>query len=544
MISVKDILGAMKKPSRDDVKLIRHAYSFAKKIHEGRKRYSGEPCFTHSTAVAKQLAEMELDAHTITASLLCGVIEYTDTTRQTIEDNFGKEVQLLVSCVTKLGEHKYRGTKRHAESLRRLMVATSTDIRALLIKLMDRYNNMVTLESAPEKERLSTAIETVEIYAPIADRLGMGRLKRDLEDLSFPYIDPDAYQHTLEVRKLKSKETDRGLIRAQKTLRRELVRKGFTDFHTSIRIKGLWSLHQKLKRKHDDITLIHDVAALRIIVSEIDDCYLVLGVIHALWKPLPGNFKDYIASPKPNGYQSLHTTVITRDAGVVEIQVRTEKMHRHAQFGIASHMSYKTLGKDTAKASSERFSLAWVRTLIPSLLRISKKNNSSVMSQTTEKVPDTALMPHWLSELADAHTSAAGTNEFITGLKEDFFSYRVFVFTPKGDAVDLPINSTPIDFAYAIHSDIGNHMQGAKVNGKLASFDSPLVNGDVVDIITRQSAHPTTKWLDYARTTLARRNIRTVLVEKDTSVPSNKKCSKSQSENVTTKKSRAKRQKK
>ncbi|HQU07925.1 MAG: hypothetical protein B7X04_03025 [Parcubacteria group bacterium 21-54-25] len=524
MTTVKDIIGEMVSPSPEDETLIRTAYDFAKKAHEGHQRYSGEPYFLHPAAVAKQLASMHLDAQTVAAGLLHDAIEDTDTTDEAVAQVFGDEVLFLVRGVTKLGRHKYRGAERHAESLRRLLVATSADIRVLIIKLVDRYHNMTTLEYVPKHKQRRIALETMEIFAPIADRLGMGRLKRELEDLAFPYIDPDAYRHTAEVRKLMGKETEEGLAHAKKTLQRELVRRGLTGFHTEIRMKGLWSLHQKLKRKHDDITQIHDIAALRVIVPKLEDCYPVLGAIHALWKPLPGNFKDYIAFPKPNGYQSLHTTVVTGDAGTVEMQVRTEEMHRHAQFGIASHMTYKTLGKNAPKASFERFSLAWIRGLIPSLLHLSKRD---AVVETSPKIAHTeksnsAFMPPWLSELAEAHTSITGADEFITGLKEDFFSHRVFVFTPMGDVVDLPIRSTPIDFAYAIHSDIGNHMQGAKVNGKLASFDSPLANGDIVEILTRKTVHPTTKWLEYARTTLARRHIRTALMEIDAAVPTEK----------------------
>ncbi len=513
---MKDIIGEMDRPSPEDEELVRKAYAFAQKAHEGHTRYSGEPYFTHPAAIAKQLASMRLDAQTIAAGLLHDAIEDTHTTDEEVERAFGKEVLFLVQGVTKLGRHKYRGAERHAESLRRLMVATSADVRVLIIKLVDRYHNMTTLEHVPEHKRQRIALETVEIFAPIADRLGMGKMKRDLEDLAFPYIDPDAYRHTLEVRKLKNKETEDGLVRVQKTLQRELVRRGVKDFHTEIRIKGLWSLHQKLKRKHDDISQIHDIAALRVIVPTLEDCYPVLGAIHALWKPLPGEFKDYIAFPKPNGYQSLHTTVVTKDAGIVEIQVRTEEMHRHAQYGIASHMSYKTLGKDAPKHSSERFSLAWIRGLIPSLLNLSKKEEAPQKEERMGKRRGASLAgPSWLAELAEAHASIAATGEFIADLKEDFFSHRVFVFTPEGDVVDLPIHSTPVDFAYAIHSDIGNHMQGARVNGKLVSFNSPLTNGDVVEILTRKQARPTAKWLDYARTSLARRHIKIALAEEE-----------------------------
>ena len=510
MTTAKEIVGEMSAPSSEDISLVEKAYEFSKKAHEGHTRYSGEPYFIHPAAVAKILAEYGMDATTIAAGLLHDAVEDACISRKEVEKEFGKEILFIVDGVTKLGTHKYHGAERHAESLRRLLVATASDIRVLIVKLADRYHNMQTLEHVPEHKRRRIALETLEIYAPIADRLGMGRMKRMLEDLAFPFVDPDAAVHTAEVRKLKTKETEDGLAKVQKELQRELAKKGMmTAFHTDIRIKGLWSLHQKLSRKHDDISLIHDIAALRIVVPAIEDCYAALGIVHALYRPLPGEFKDYIAFPKPNGYQSLHTTVVTPEAGIVEIQIRTEEMHRHAQFGIASHMSYKQLGKgveklekETQKSRFSSLSFSWVRSLIPSLMKVSREEGGD---RTTAKVPP------WLAELAEAHAEVAGSKEFVEGLKEDFFSHRVFVFTPQGDVVDLPSASTPIDFAYAIHSDLGNHLQGAKVNGKLVSFNTPLNNGDIVEIIRRDSAHPSTKWIEYAKTSLARRHIRTAL---------------------------------
>ena len=422
---------------------------------------------------------------------------------------FSDELLFIVDGVTKLGTHKYRGAERHAESLRRLMVATASDIRVLIVKLADRYHNMQTLEHVPEPKRHRIALKTVEIYAPIADRLGMGRMKKQLEDLAFPYIDPDAARHTTEMRNLQTKETEEGLEKVQREIRAELTKKGLAKFETDTRLKGIWSLHQKLKRKKNDITLIHDIAALRIVVPTTEDCYAALGAVHALYRPLPGEFKDYIAFPKPNGYQSLHTTVVTPDAGIVEVQIRTEEMHRHAQFGVTSHMSYKQFGKSLAmldenlqKRRFAAFSFSWVRSLIPTLMKFRKPPEG-------EKKAVNA--PAWLEDLADAHLKVASSKEFVASLKEDFFSHRVFVFTPKGDVVDLPVDSTPIDFAYAIHTDLGNHIQGAKVNGKLVSFDTPLGNGDVVEIIRRESAHPSSKWLEHVRTSLARKQIRNVL---------------------------------
>jgi GTP pyrophosphokinase len=504
MTPIRDILAArtVAMPA-EDTALIERAYDFAKAAHEGHLRYSGEPYFIHPSAVARVLAEYGMDAETIAAGLLHDAIEDGRTTNDAVREAFGPDVLFLVEGVTKLGKQKYRGAERHAESLRRLLVATAADIRVLIIKLADRYHNMQTLSHVPEAKRRRIALETLEIYCPIADRLGMGKMKKELEDLAFPFIDRAAYAHTVEARKLSTKENEAGLARVQKALRRELAKKGVHDFRTEIRIKGLWSLYEKLKRKGDDISQIHDIAALRIIVPAEGDCYTALGVVHALHKPLPGRFKDYIAFSKPNGYQSLHTTVLTADAGIVEIQIRTEEMHRAAQFGIASHMSYKQLGAgaDTGRFASLSFS--WVRSLVPSLLRVSRPEAAAGMPARKA--------PAWLAELAKAHAAVAGSKEFVAGLKEDFFSFRAFVFTPQGDVVDLPAGATPIDFAYAIHSDLGEHLAGAKVNGKLVSFDTELENGDVVEVIRKESAHPSPKWLDAAKTALARRRIRSAL---------------------------------
>ncbi len=522
MTTVKEIIAALQEHTPEDEALIQRAYTFAENAHKGHARYSGEPYIMHPAAVALHLATIGMDAPTVAAGLLHDTIEDGDVTEEQIEKEFGAEVRFLVEGVTKLGKHKYRGAERHAESLRRLLVATSADVRVLIIKLADRYHNMSTIEHVPEPKRHRIALETLEIYAPLADRLGMGKFKKELEDFSFPAIDPDAYKHALDVRKSKTKETEKGLVRVQRELQHGLVRKGIKDFRTEIRMKGLWSLHQKLRRKEDDITKIHDIAALRVIVSTIDDCYIALGVAHSQWKPLPGEFKDYIAFPKPNGYQSLHTTVLTSEAGVVEIQIRTKDMHQEAQYGIASHMSYKQLGKQANKNAFERLSFPWIRDLVPTLLNFSRKQapETPIPDHKSKKAPKNSIGPSWLTELADAHGMDGESTEFVEGLKRDFFSHRVFVFTPRGDVIDLPIHSTPIDFAYAIHGDLGNHMAGANVNGKLVTFDTRLRNGDIVEINERNSAHPTAKWLEYARTAIAKRHIRNALeLQKSKSMP-------------------------
>ncbi|MCR4333753.1 MAG: HD domain-containing protein [Patescibacteria group bacterium] len=517
MTPVKEILAEMSGGTPEDIAFVEKAYECSEKAHKGQTRYSGEPYFIHSAATAKILAEYGMDATTIAAGLLHDAVEDGCISREEVEKEFGKELLFIVDGVTKLGTHKYRGAERHAESLRRLLVATASDIRVLIVKLADRKHNMQTLEHVPELKRRRIALETLEIYAPIADRLGMGKMKSTLEDLAFPFVDPDAATHAAELLKLKTQETGEGLTKVQKELKKELAKKGLTTFRMDVRMKGLWSLHQKLKRKDDDINLIHDIAALRIVVPTIEDCYATLGMVHALYRPLPGEFKDYISFPKPNGYQSLHTTVVTPEAGIVEIQIRTEEMHRLAAFGIASHMSYKQLGKgieklekDEQKSRFSSLSFSWVRSLIPSLMKVAKKEGGQ---------KNVTKVPLWLAELADAHTDIAGSEEFVEGLKEDFFSHRVFVFTPQGDVIDLPADSTPIDFAYAIHSDLGDHIQGAKVNGKLVSFETKLGNGEIVEVIRRDSAHPSPKWLAFVRTSLARRHIRAALGMTDPGKP-------------------------
>src|SRR3989338_2288823 len=386
MTTVKEILAARAGTTGDEAASIEKAYEFARAAHEGNTRFSGEPYFIHPAAVAKVLAQYGMDATTIVAGLLHDTVEDGLASAEDIETEFGSEVLFLVEGVTKLGKHKYRGAERHAESLRRLLVATAADIRVLIIKLADRYHNMQTLEHVPEAKRRRIALETVEIYAPIADRLEMGEMKKGLEDLAFPYIDPDAYAHTLELSRSKRKETEVGLARVQKTLRRELAKKGIKDFRTDIRVKGLWSLHQKLGRKGEDINQINDIAALRIIVPLTDDCYAALGVVHTLYKPLPGRLKDYIAFPKPNGYQSLHTTVLTADAGIVEVQIRAKRMHQAAEFGIASHMAYKELGEAT-RGRFASFSFAWARSLIPSLLRFSRAKEGGDTGSSAKAPP-------------------------------------------------------------------------------------------------------------------------------------------------------------
>lgn len=517
MASVKDILAHMHGLSSAEQKLIEDAYAFAEKAHEGHTRYSGEPYFNHVFETAKGLAEIGMGPRTVAAGLLHDTVEDAQTPPEEIEKRFGSEVLFLVEGVTKLGTLKYRGVKRHTESLRKLFVATSQDIRVLIIKLMDRLHNMKTLQHVPERKQKRIAQETLEVYAPLADRLGIGRLKRELEDLSFPYVYPEEYEEMRRVMKERSESNEKRLEKISRSIQKELAQAGFRDFRTEWRIKGLYSLYKKLERKGGEIEKIHDIAAIRIIVPKVNDCYTVLGIVHSIWRPMPGKIKDYIAFHKPNGYQSLHTTLFMGDYGLVEIQIRTEEMHRNAQYGIASHLAYKstagTKDQRIQKLQQNRNTL-WIRHIIPTLFRRFEEARDTRDGNTVPKPPgERARPPQWIRDIAEAQQDVTRSQEFLNSLKKDFFSHRVFVFTPKGDVIDLPIDSSPIDFAYHIHSDIGDHMAGAKVNGKMVTLNTKLKNGDIVEIETKKGARPTHKWLGYARTNLAKRHIRQQLAK-------------------------------
>lgn len=506
----EDILSLMYSPTKEDSTLIIKAFNFAERAHAGHQRFSGEPYFNHLVETAKGLAKLGLGPKTIAAGLLHDSIEDAKVKPEDVEREFGKEVLFLIEGVTKLGHLKYRGLERHTESLRKLLVATSQDLRVLLIKLMDRLHNMRTLASVPEDKRRRIALETLEIYAPIAHRLGIGLIRRELEDLAFQYVYPKEYEEVKVLLREKSKETEKYLEKFTKALKRDLAENGLRTFTTSYRIKGFYSLFQKLQRKENDMSKIYDIAALRLVVPTVADCYKVLGIIHAAWRPLPNKIKDYIAFPKPNGYQSIHTTVFTGDGGIVEIQIRTEKMQQEAEYGIASHLLYKEHQRGERRAG-----LDWLKGFLPFRGRSTAQEKTSKDVLPKDAVAlhakyDDASAPLWVRQMADVESAGEG-KEFLDKIKADFFSHRVFVFTPKGDVVDLPIGASPIDFAYAIHSDIGNHLSGAKVNGKLVTLDTELHNGDIVEIVTKEAAKPSRKWLEFAKTALAQKQIRTAL---------------------------------
>ena len=510
IIDAEKIIGQIRHLTETDKELIERAYKFAEKAHEGHQRYSGEPYMTHIAAVGFKLAAMGMQPQTIAAGLLHDTVEDTAVTTKDIQEAFGDEILFLVDGVTKLASVRYHGTDRHNESLRKLFVATSQDIRVLIIKLADRLHNLETLHHIPTEKQLRIARETLEIYVPVAHRLGMGKIRKELEDLAFPYVYPEEAQHVREVLKSRAGKTEEILERERKILQKRLVDSGLINFSTSYRVKGLYSLYHKLKRKEWELSSVYDLLAMRIVVDSVEDCYRVLGIIHELWRPLPKRVKDYIAFPKPNGYQSLHTTVTTQNGVIMEIQIRTKRMHQESEFGVASHILYK---QPEVADKVERPSV--FASLIPSLFRPFKARNAA--SDQIDKVktePHHQKIPRWISQIGQVYEeSHHSTKNFVEDMHSDFFSNRIFVFTPIGDVVDLPVGATPIDFAYAIHSEVGGHTSSAKVNKKMVQLDTELKNGDIVEIETRKSAHPTPKWLDFTKTSLARRRIRSALEE-------------------------------
>lgn len=501
----------MQQPTSADRALVERAYEFAKTAHEGHTRYSGEPYLAHVAAVAFQLAEMGMGPRTIVAGLLHDAVEDTHITPQDIAEGFGEEVLFLVEGVTKLSSVRYYGSDRHNESLRKLFVATSQDIRVLLIKLCDRLHNMQTLAHVPQEKQTRIARETLEIYAPVAHRLGMGRIRKELEDLAFPYVYPAEYERVTSLVAQKFPHATRILERERKALQKRLAEAGMRNFSTTCRVKGLYSLYAKLTRKDWEIDRVYDVLAIRVILPNIEACYRTLGVIHEIWRPLPKRMKDYIAFPKPNGYRSLHTTVATHSGIILEIQIRTARMHREAEHGIASHLTYK----DTQGVTPAPDQGNWFSRLVPLLFRPRVAGQNNVNDDLiTKDAPHAEKIPKWISEIGEMYSrEQASSQEFVNDMRQDFFKNRIFVFTPQGDVVDLPIAATPLDFAYAIHSEIGDHTAGAKVNNKLVGLDTELQNGDIVEITTKKSAAPSQKWLAMAKTSLAKRHIRAKLNE-------------------------------
>ncbi|MDQ6681720.1 MAG: bifunctional (p)ppGpp synthetase/guanosine-3',5'-bis(diphosphate) 3'-pyrophosphohydrolase [Chloroflexota bacterium] len=454
-----------------NVGLIERAYSVALSAHEVQLRASGEPYISHPLAVANELAALQMDAETIAAGLLHDVPEDTDFTLADIEKRFGREVTRLVDGVTKLSKFGSARSmeEQQAENIRKMFMAMAEDVRVVIIKLADRLHNMRTLQYLPVDKQQRIARQTMEIYAPLAHRLGIWQMKWELEDLSFKVLEADAYRKLVEMLADRRRARESFVNRSIGILRKELAKVGI-EAEISGRPKHLYSIYKKMERKGAEFNEIYDLHAVRVLVDQVKDCYAALGVVHSIWRPIPGQFDDYIAMPKANMYQSLHTAVIGPDTKPLEVQIRTRQMHELAEAGIAAHWRYKEGSRGDRRYDEK---LAWVRQLID-----------------------------WQREVSDA-------TEFVEGVKLDVFQDQVFVFTPKGDVKDMPAGATPLDFAYRIHTDVGHRCIGAKVNNRLVPLDYHLHNGDIVEVVTTKAAHgPSRDWLNIVRTSHAREKIR------------------------------------
>ena len=453
----------------DDLEIIRKAYDFSLKHHQGQTRASGEPYLIHPLEVALVLADMKLDSTAISAGLLHDAIEDTPVTHEDVRREFGEQVVHIVEGVTKIDKINLASREeRQAENVRKMVLAMVDDIRVVLIKLADRLHNMRTLKHLPEERRQQVAKETLEIYAPLAHRLGMGKVRGELEDLSFRYVDPIGHEQVRSAVEQRRKAGEAFLAKAVKILQQKLRENG-VEARVESRIKRLYSIHQKLLRQRITVDQVYDLLAVRIITSSVKDCYTVLGAIHQMWRPVPGRIKDFIAMPRPNLYQSLHTTVITEDGHQFEVQIRTEEMHKMAEEGIAAHWKYKDGTPVTAKDEQR---LAWLRQVV-----------------------------EWQQDVKDP-------NEFLSTLKVDLYPEEVYTFTPMGKVVILPRDASAIDFAYAIHTEVGHNCVGAKVNGRIVPLRNKLRNGDVVEIMTQPGHNPSRDWLSFAKSTRARNKIR------------------------------------
>jgi len=458
-----------------DGDLIQRAYDYSFKMHAGQTRKSGQPYVVHPVSVAGIIADLRLDAASVCAGLLHDVVEDTLATTDDISKEFGVEVAELVDGVTKLSKINFTSKEdRQAENFRKMVVAMARDIRVLLIKLCDRLDNMRTLEHMKPEAQERIARETVEIYAPLANRLGIQSFKSELEDLSFKYLEPEAFTDLVSQMHSSKKERDKYITDVCKTLSSRLASQNFAC-EVYGRAKHLYSIYRKMRAQQTGLEAVHDLIAFRVVVESVSDCYATLGVIHSQWTPVPGRFKDYIALPKPNMYQSLHTTVIGPGRERIEIQIRTHEMQRVAERGIAAHWKYKERGGGGGIAEQDAQRFSWLRQLL-----------------------------EWQKELKDPA-------EFLEGVKIDLFQDEVYVFTPKGDVRVFPRGATPLDFAYQIHTQLGDHVTGARINGKMEPLRYKLRNGDVVDILTSPHQHPNKDWLDFAGTTRARSKIRNFL---------------------------------
>jgi guanosine-3',5'-bis(diphosphate) 3'-pyrophosphohydrolase len=470
--SIDEIVAEAKlhRPNVDE-SLIRRAYETAVTAHDGQQRSSGEEYVTHPVEVTYYLATLQMDAETLAASLLHDVPEDTDYTLPELEKRFGREVARLVDGVTKLSKFGSARTmeEQQAENIRKMFMAMAEDVRVVIIKLADRLHNMRTLQFLPPDKQQRIARQTMEIYAPLAHRLGMWQIKWELEDLSFKFTEPEKYRQLVDMLADRRRARESFVSKSIGILLKELGKVGITA-EISGRPKHLYSIAKKMERKGAEFTEIYDLHAIRVLVDEVKDCYAALGVVHSLWRPVPGQFDDYIAMPKANRYQSLHTAVIGPEAKPLEVQIRTRTMHDVAEAGIAAHWRYKEGSRNDRRYDEK---LAWVRQLMD-----------------------------WQREVSDP-------TEFVEGLKLDLFQDQVFVFTPKGDVKDLPRDATPLDFAYRIHTDVGHRTIGAKVNNRLVPLDYKLRNGDIVEVVTTKAAHgPSRDWLNIVRTSHAKEKIR------------------------------------
>ena len=469
----EQVIDTCKKYMNDDqIAFVEKAYKFAANAHKDQKRASGQPYIVHPTQVAGTLAKLSLDPDTIAAGFLHDTVEDTPVTNDDIKEKFGKDVAFIVDGVTKLNKYQYKSHQEFlAENHRKMLIAMAKDIRVIMVKLADRLHNMHTLEHLrPDKQR-RIASETMDIYAPLADRLGIGTVKWELEDMSFHYLNPKAYYRIVNLMSLKRSQREKYIQDAIKTLKESLDSLGI-KYEIYGRPKHIYSIYKKMVNKHKDFNEIYDLLAVRVIVKTVKDCYAVLGAVHTKWKPMPGRFKDYIAVPKVNGYQSLHTTIIGPGGRPLEIQIRTEQMHEVAEYGVAAHWAYKRGNFKGVEQTSSNEKLDMVREIL---------------------------------ELKDETSDA---DEFMKSVKSEIFSDRVYVFTPKGEVYELPKGSVTLDFAYEIHTQVGSHAVGAKVNGKLVPLDYKLKNGDVIEIMTQSNATPSRDWVDLVKTSRARNKIR------------------------------------
>lgn len=456
--------------TKADLKLIEKAFDFGQQAHVGQTRKSGKGYFIdHCVPVAEHVLELGMDTTLVCAALLHDTLEDTAITYDELKLNFNQDVADLIVGVSKVGHIQYLGNERHVESLRKFFVSVAKDVRVVILKLADRWHNLETLQYLTVERQKHIALESIMIHAPLASRLGMGKLFSLINDLAFPYAYPEAYQRTKTLMDVRIKKGDATITKIYRDLN--------ADFYKSLgyapkidkRIKGTYSLYKKLERYNWNVDKVYDLVALRAIVLSVADCYQALGMVHKHWKPVPGRIKDFIALPKPNGYQSLHTTVFSGDGSIIEIQIRTAQMHEFNEFGVASHHTYK----------------------------------SSQMGQGVHR--DSFA---WVVQLRDLQQADLSPNEYLKQLRTDFVQDRIFTITPKGDVIDLPVGATVIDFAFAIHSDLGEHASGGRVNGKYVALKTKLANEDIVEIVTNSRAHPTDKWLEQCVTTYARNKIR------------------------------------